>query len=711
MWNKEEHFTTLFATLIAEYEKLGFSDTVYLPVGSVLYKHGTLLDVKRLNEIYEEPDKIESAYQADTKVLCGEREIVVAKSYLCALSAELVFSQPETLLQSKPFLGKTDLLDFPGTRSRMNLPQDLILAESMPEFLLRGKVAYLFNKYSDAEKINVLLFCAKHEQAAQRAMPEMLNNWIEKIVGKTPEQREAFIKKSKIPPLFIIGTFFNVNMVYDPQKDKPEDHSSLVYRWNQRFDRTLAVQLLNTEVYQWFENWTLSQACFQNIFLLRDFEKSDTISHIFRGYNEHKRELEEVIPNQYPDFRKKLRQSFIDYPFVKRHFENPAEAWDRAASINEDGTRPIIDKLTIAADHIEVARREKTLHTLHEISQAVLAELLKYFHSNDKDEELLKAKSVAGDIQHQLDMAFRADKIKLYGPLMKELMLDEGSVLELFRKKIDDIEHRDVVNMDIYSTYRIQVPVAKDDTVETYFERLCAYYEKTTEEQKQKFAAELEAGQIHLDELINGNSDLIKNNAQQLAEALLDYWVTYVSLNDKQTIRQVLAAEGSSALQEITDMFQKLFKKLGIARRIAEKIRRYVDGHSKTDLPYEIVADISAELLNKCINTVGFEYLDVSEIDGLREANQQNNLGLILDQCTDPTERSIDELFTKIENQTEIIKTNPEEMKSLSNYRNYLAWYNRLKVGFVLVCDIPTYDVTANRELETIIRECETITY
>jgi hypothetical protein len=158
-------------------------------------------------------------------------------------------------------------------------------------------------------------------------------------------------------------------------------------------------------------------------------------------------------------------------------------------------------------------------------------------------------------------------------------------------------------------------------------------------------------------------------------------------------------------------MYQKLFKKLCIAKRIAEKIRRYVDGHNKTDLPYEIVADISTELLNKCINTVGFEYLDDSEINDLRQANAQNNLGLVFDINTNPTENSVEELFTRIENWTEIIQTQPEEMKSLPSYRNYLAWSNRLKVGFVSVCDIPNYDVTANANLGKIIDECKTIKY
>ena len=158
-------------------------------------------------------------------------------------------------------------------------------------------------------------------------------------------------------------------------------------------------------------------------------------------------------------------------------------------------------------------------------------------------------------------------------------------------------------------------------------------------------------------------------------------------------------------------MYQKLFLKLKISKIIAEKIRRYVNGNSKTDIPYEIISDISAELLNKCINTVGFEYLDEWEINDLRKANEENGLALILDYNTTPTENSVEELFVKVENQTEIMITQPEEMRTLPSYRNYLAWSNRLKVGFVTVCDIPNYDITANANLGKIIDGCKNIKY
>lgn len=717
-WNFNPQLTKLFDDLIKQYEQLNFVDTVYLPIDAVLRDKGTLLDVNRLDEIYGNFNGQETEYAEKTEIFYKDKDGVFktlefSKPYLCALISELIFVLPETIKNNKPFLAQTDLLDFPGTRRFESTSEDNISDKSLTVLLRRGRVDYLFNKYSNNERINALMFCQNHKQSNQSVMPEKLNRWIGNMIGKTQTERENF--KSPISPLFVISTWFNKDLEFDISSDKSGIAQSLYERWNQRFSKTFEEQIVKIHEYPWLNEWTISKPYFQNIFLLRDFEKSGTdiqnCSNIFIGYNETKRETEEIIPESYPIFRKDLRLSFIEYPFVKRHFENPALSWDRAASINEDGTKLIIEKLTIAADNINPARIAKMHSELNDISQTILTELQKYFHSNDKDEELQKAKSVAGEIQHKLDTAFSADGIKHFGQLMKELMLDEGSVLELYRKKIEDIEHRDVVNMDIYSTYRMQVPVVENDNVEDYFKRLCTHYEKTTVEQKQQFLVELESKKIDLKELIRGNSELIKNNAQQLAEALLEYWFVYVSLNDKHTIQHILVAEGSPVLQELTDMFQKLFKKLGIAKRIGEKIRRYVDGHNKTDLPYEIVADISTELLNKCINTVGFEYLDESEKRDLQQANEKNSLGLILDQHTNQTEKSVTDLFTKIEKWSDIIQTKPEEMKSLPSYRNYLSWYNRLKVGFVSVCDIPNYDVAANEKLGSLIEECKTIKY
>ena len=715
LWNNNKVFTELFADMIAEYEKLNFAKTLYLPIEAVLYKHGTLLDVNRLREIYEQPAMIETNYKADTPVLFFDDKEVIKpflKSYLCALTAELIFNQPEALAESKGFLRESDLLDFPGARSRLTLPEDKIEKEIIPELLIRGKVAYLFNKYSDSEKVNILLFCAKHEQAAQRSMPEMLNNWINKIVGDSCEKREAFIQKSKVPPLFIIGTWFNVNLQYNPKHDKEGDNASLKNRWYQRFEKTLAKELLNTEVYDWFENWTGIKQRFKNIFLLRDFEKSDEhASKLFKGFREHKEEKEEIKPENFPDFREKLRQSFLENDFVNNHFESPEESWDQAASINKDGAELIIKKLSIAANNINAARNEKTKTELNAIARGIISELKKHYHSSESDEALQKARQTAGALQVRFDIGFGGDKIKLFGQMMKEFMVNEGDVYKLYHAKIHDIERRNIVNMDKYSNIRMNVPalvnvreIDGNSTFDNNLERLRQHYEKTSAEECRAY---FEAEGIDLDELFYGDYNRIKNFSQILAESLEEHWLEKCAKKNNRIVTEILAED---ELQDLLNMLKTLFGKLQISKIIAEKIRRFVDGYHNIDEAIEMIADISAEIINKFFNSFGFDYFSESDIFDLKAANEKNNLSLNLDHSDLSYERNsakeAADMLLKIDKLHEMQDKNPQALTNLPHYRNYKIWYDLLKIGFVHVCDIPNYDVQANNKLKVIIEMC-----
>jgi hypothetical protein len=577
---------------------------------------------------------------------------------------------------------------------------------------LRGKVAYLFNKYSDSEKINILLFCAKHEQAAQRAMPEMLNNWITKIVGETPEKRTEFNNRSKVPPLFIIGTFFNVNLQFNPQLDKTNNNSSFKYRWHQRFIKTLTEQLLNTEIYTWFVNWTNAEPHFQNIFLLRDFEKSDSISHIFTGYNENKRELEEISHDTFPDFKKKLRQSFIEDDFVIKHFENPENSWDRAASINEDGTQLILDKLTFAANNINLARHEKTLNELKTIFESNITFLKEYYNSSDKAESLLRAIATAGSIQANLDIAFGRDPY-FFGSMMRELMLNNNDVYNLYLGKIRDIERRDVVSMDKYSAIRMNVPELNPNVnFDMNLECLRKHYEKRTIKECQDFF-ENEQG-IDLNELFYGNNERVKSFSQVLAKELETFWFEDYMYRNQQNLSEIVSKDG---LQDIQDMLRRLYEKLNITEIIAEKIRCYVDGYRNIEDVYEMIADISAEMINKFINTVGLEYYNESNYNDLKKASENIN-GLSWEhnelQFEKNTKSEVAELITQMGNLPELLNQNPlpkEKLKFLPNYRNYIMWYDLLKAGFVTASGVPNYDPIANDKLGTIIKEFETIEY
>jgi len=708
LWNKNETFTSLFVKMVSEYEKLDFSGIVYLPIESVLCANGTVLDVNRLNEIST------TGAKSETKVLLPGKTsgIDFPKSYLCALAAELQFGLQKELENNKEFLKNIDLLDFPGARARLTLPQNEIKNENIPELLKRGKVAYLFNKFSDTKKISILMLCVKDTQPGPLSMPEMLNNWVNKYVGKTPENRERFIEKSQVPPLFIIGTFFNNDLEYYHLQDRVNNTSSLSFRWEKRFETILARQLLNTETYEWFNNWTMSNMDFKNIFLLRDFNWS---IRLFDGFREEGKETKEVDTPDYPGFRQKLHQSFLDYPFVQRHFENPAESWNSAASINKDGTQLIIEKLSIAAKNINIARIEKTRDELNEISQTVIDELKKHFHSDDKDETLQKAKNTAGKIQLKMAGAFSGDGIKLFGLMMKELMLDESDVNWYYHQILDDIEHRNQRNTSQDSILKMQVPPEPNDDVDSYFERARAFFNQTHEE----FSAYLEERNIDLATLLRGTY-MIKDDARLLAEKLLEYWLDNVRKNKHPVIWRILSDGNQqnpqvtpTLLMEIVNMYNQLFEKLNVAEKIAEKILRYTNRSSKAGIPYKIIADISAEYINKFVNTVGFELLDGSAIKALQQANTNvgngNMLELKLDRNLNRHKPSVKDAFIKIHNLAEIVKKDPKELETLPHYRNYLLWAERLKIGFVYACDIPTYDAVANKKLGDIIKEHEAI--
>lgn len=716
LWNGNEKINNLFSDLLKHYAKLDFNSEIYVPIETVLRTKGTLLDVARLREIYGGTSGTELNYKPDTSALIfqnGQEKIIdsFSKSFLCALTAELTFCLPKELEKSKAFLKNTDLLDFPGARNRLGIHEEEIIDEDIPKMLLRGKVAYLFNKYSYSEKINILLFCQNNEKVeVQNIVPDLLNNWICDMIGKNPEERDNFISSSKVPPLFIVSTMFNIDMQFDYNNDRPDNLDARNNRWKGRFI-TVFNEIFGSK--KWLTEWTTNNSNFQNIYLLRDFRfSSDTESKLFKGFNENKTENEEIFHDSYPNFRKDLRQSFIEYDFVKRHFEKPENSWDRAASINEDGTQLILDKLTFAANNINLARHEKKLNELKSLIESIISFLKEYYNSPDKAESLLRAIATAGSIQANLDIAFGRDPY-FFGSMMRELMLKNSDVYNLYLGKIRDIERRDVINMDKYSAIRMNVPeLNPNENFDMNLECLRKHYEKRTIKECQDFF-EIEQG-IDLNELFYGNNARVKSFSQVLAKELEIFWFEDYMLRNQQNLSEIVSKAG---LQEIQDMLRRLYEKLNITEIIAERIRRYVDGYRNIEDVYEMIADISAEMINKFINTVGLVYYNESNYSDLKKASE-NITGLSWEhdelQFKKNTKNEVAELITQMGNLPELLNQNPlpkQKLKFLPNYSNYIMWYDLLKAGFVTASGVPNYDPIANEKLGAIIKEFETIEY
>src|SRR5690606_32451982 len=63
-------------------------------------------------------------------------------------------------------------------------------ASPVAQLILRGKVAYLFERYTDSQEMNVLIVCTpSNKQSDVTAVGPVLTRWIDKTQGAKPEER------------------------------------------------------------------------------------------------------------------------------------------------------------------------------------------------------------------------------------------------------------------------------------------------------------------------------------------------------------------------------------------------------------------------------------------------------------------------------------------------------------------------------------------
>jgi hypothetical protein len=134
---------------------------------------------------------------------------------------------------------------------------------------------------------------------------------------------------------------------------------------------------------------------------------------------------------------------------------------------------------------------------------------------------------------------------------------------------------------------------------------------------------------------------------------------------------------------------------------------------------YEMIADISAEMINRFINTVGKEYYNASNFNDLEKAKENlKNDSIIWDhkdlEFNINNKDEVAELISIMDDLPKLLNQNPlprESLKFLPNYRNYIIWRDLLKAGFVTVTGVPNYDPVANAKLGAIINEGVNIKY
>lgn len=363
IWDSLPPFTNLLRELFRSLRTLDFSPEAFCPVEALIPRDKSIIDVATLGTL--SPDADDSLELATP----GGAKARLPRVYITALTAELIIS-----MQDKPadFFEHTDLLDFPGYRSRkmfVDLAKEAEDPAKLKECFLRGKVAYLFERYCAERELTSLLLCIGSGVQEVQGLGGAVNDWITGTHGGTPERRLG-----KENALFFILTKSDLEF---EDKAGAKDVSE---RWDTRMYASL--ELFTS--YEWLQNWD-GKGPFRNFFLMRN----PTVKlHLFgHDANGNESSLKEDSRPYVDQFEKAFMQS----PLINERFAYKAETWKAFMTPNDGGLSLIREKLAPICKP-ELKRAQITTTVEEQLSQ-IRTRLQNYLKKDDK-EELRKEKAL-----------------------------------------------------------------------------------------------------------------------------------------------------------------------------------------------------------------------------------------------------------------------------------------------------------------------------
>ena len=314
LWNRNRIFTGLYTALARELGNLGCPERVRVGVSAVAPSadggsgSASIINVDALNGLSVEPD----TSGPRVEVHCGGKKFSAALSSITALTAELVIPI-DAADGGFGVIDRLDVLDFPGYRGRLNLlPRDLDESDGsmVKELYLRGKVSYLFERYTDLFEMNCLVVCTSSQsQINSVGMPEVVSEWIRNTQGEDPAVRSSDRN----------GLFWAITQ-FDKKIEDYINNPNMNFGENGLLQQTVLEKFGNC---RWLQNWS-DGIPFRNVYLVR--KPGIRTSAVFSTGPQNETG---IIPAVQP-FLEKMKKGFVSDPILTRleylyTDEDPAE--------------------------------------------------------------------------------------------------------------------------------------------------------------------------------------------------------------------------------------------------------------------------------------------------------------------------------------------------------------------------------------------------
>ncbi len=713
LWNNHSYITKFFSGLVSELQKLKFSRVAYSDFSAVRRNEGAILDVQTLEGIHQSNKN----YTLSIQTVNGDF-VEIKNSAFCAICAEVIFSIEGNYKQEikNKITQNIDVLDFPGARTRLELQEDSIGDINVKEMILRGKVSYLFNSASANYEINNLFVCMRTSQTNVRGVPGLIKDWIDYNIGETPEERLKTLENAETPPLFLIFTWWNTLLGFSSSTDSADPNERLEKWLKTRFKEEIIAD------FDWNKNWTKQGGTvntFNNYYLLRDFIKSYETNKIFdRKYlDEDQTIYEEIIASDQGQnkFLADFKTKFISSDLVRSFFKDPELNWREASEPNFDGTELILRNILKIANN--QTRTKRYVNQLSQWSNELVSTLNKYHHSDNADEEILKAARDVAAIHGYMNMIFGQNAF-YFGDFIEKLTISEKEIKILYHEKLNDPDLVHQTNPTIWihfieSSPRLKVSNSYEENLKILQEDYYLDSSLSTKEIEDYFYSKYQLDVKEMLSLWNTQKD----KSSVLAEAAVDLWInSRLDVNRFETFTNL--GFDKAALAKLLENIQRGFEKLELVKAISSYISLYVDRLRILHEAEDMIAHISAGIINNFIHDLGWEHFSEEEKSILANLNQKNNLRLNLPKTEKEFEvlnnQSIDELFDFMSNLSENLKRIPLDeniIHKIPMINHYKKWREMIKVTFISNCNVPNYDLEANRMLGEILNSTKKVEF
>jgi hypothetical protein len=448
LWGELADFTQLFVTLNAALAKLQHAAQARATLEALTPRDDSIIDVqivlRRLNTPGDKNDLVTVLPEfADGRPTAP---VKVSRAVLASLVAEI-----KIVIAEKPwdFFEHTDLLDFPGARSRakqVELPSDAAERdEQVRLMLLRGKIAYLFQRYTEERELTCMLLCMPPSVAEVKDLAGMVRSWVEQTHGQTPEQRQRLACA-----LFLVLTKFDMDFI-EKEGDTAASRSS-------KFSRRLGASFL--ELYgrdQWAQDWDGKP--FDNALFLRNPAMKQP--HIIR-YGETRvledgseQQVEVGLAGEAIPRLAEYRTGFLQSSDCQRHFRDAEAVWDAAFQLNDGGVAYLVSRLEGVLSP-KLKTRQLAGRLVDQGQQ--LDRLLRQFYAGGDDASRKEKEAELMNLRRRL---FKACTL---GPA-RDFQVRRNFVLLLSRFKLSEIDVRGVfLNVAALKIDESAVPVASGAT-------------------------------------------------------------------------------------------------------------------------------------------------------------------------------------------------------------------------------------------------------